>query len=134
MEIDIGSQIAESYDALEAEMFSPEILNPAVESLARLTQGRRTLELGIGTGRLAIPLVEQGIDVHGIEISPAMANVMHRKCARQKIGVTIGDFTKVRAPGLFGAAYLGFNTIMALTTQDRQIACFRNVARHLDSG
>ena len=94
----------------------------------------RTLELGIGTGRIALPLARRGVAVHGIDLSRAMVARLHAKPGGEAIGVTIGDFATARAEGTFTVAYLVFNTIMNLTTQAAQVACFRNVAAHLELG
>ncbi|MDQ0909753.1 SAM-dependent methyltransferase [Streptomyces canus] len=126
--------IAATYDESTADMFAPDAVEPAVALLAELAGEGRALELGIGTGRIALPLAARGVDVHGIELSRAMANRLRDKPGGDAVGVTIGDFATARAPGDFTLAYLVFNTIMNLTTQDAQVDCFRNVARHLKPG
>jgi hypothetical protein len=115
-------------------MFMPEAVDPAVAVLAGLAGAGRALELGIGTGRIALPLAGRGVEVHGIELSPAMADRLRAKPGGEAIGVTLGDFATTRAPGTFSVAYLVFNTIMNLTSQDAQVDCFRNVAAHLEPG
>jgi len=92
------------------------------------------LELGIGTGRLALPLSRRGVVVHGIELSPAMVAQLQSKPGADAIGVTIGDFATARVDGTFTLAYLVRNTIANLTTHDQQVACFGNVAAHLEPG
>ena len=92
------------------------------------------VELGIGTGRIAIPLSRRGVPVHGIDLSEAMVARLRAKPGTERIGVTIGDFATTTVGGRFSVAYLVFNTIMNLTTQDEQVACFRNVAAHLEPG
>jgi len=92
------------------------------------------LELGIGTGRIALPLAARGVPVHGIELSRAMAARLRAKPGGADIPVTIGDFATTRADGDFALAYLVFNTIENLTTQAAQVACFANVAAHLQPG
>ncbi|MFF7950553.1 class I SAM-dependent DNA methyltransferase [Streptomyces griseorubiginosus] len=126
--------VAATYDESSAVMFTPEAVDPAVEVLAGLAGEGRALELGIGTGRIALPLAGRGVEVHGIELSPAMADRMRAKPGGEAIGVTFGDFATARAPGTFSVAYLVFNTIMNLTSQDAQVDCFRNVAAHLEPG
>ncbi|WP_020140354.1 class I SAM-dependent DNA methyltransferase [Streptomyces sp. 351MFTsu5.1] len=126
--------VAATYDESSAAMFTPEAVDPAVEVLARLAGQGRALELGIGTGRIALPLAGRGVEVHGIELSPAMADRLRAKPGGEEIGVTFGDFATARAPGTFSVAYLVFNTIMNLTSQDAQVECFRNVAAHLEPG
>jgi SAM-dependent methyltransferase len=102
--------------------------------LAELAGRGRALELGIGTGRIALPLARRGVPVHGIELSRAMAARLRAKPGGDAIGVTIGDFATATVDGTFAVAYLVFNTIMNLTTQAEQVACFGNVAAHLEPG
>ena len=129
-----GERIAARYDETSADMFDPAVVEPAVDFLAELAGGGRALELGIGTGRIALPLAERGVPVHGIELSKAMAAKLKAKPGGERIGVTIGDFSTATAEGTFSLAYLVFNTIGNLTTQEAQVACFRNVAAHLEPG
>jgi SAM-dependent methyltransferase len=126
--------IAAYYDEGYSYMFEPTVVDPAVEVLAGLAAGGRALELGIGTGRIALPLARRGVAVHGIDLSRAMVARLRAKLGGEAIGVTIGDFATARADGTFTVAYLVFNTIMSLTTQTAQVACFRNVAAHLELG
>jgi SAM-dependent methyltransferase len=121
------------YDDLLAGMFDPSVVTPAVELLAELAGEGRALELGIGTGRIALPLAERGVPVHGIDASEAMVSRLRAKPGGDRIDVTIGDFATTRVDGQFSLAYLVFNTIFNLVTQDAQVACFENVARHLDT-
>jgi 16S rRNA A1518/A1519 N6-dimethyltransferase RsmA/KsgA/DIM1 with predicted DNA glycosylase/AP lyase activity len=126
-----GEEVAARYDASSAEMFDPAVVDPAVDFLAALAGRGRALELGIGTGRIALPLAGRGVDVHGIELSEAMAARLRAKPGGEAIGVSLGDFATTRVDGTFSVAYLVFNTISNLTTQDQQVACFANVAAHL---
>jgi SAM-dependent methyltransferase len=128
-----GEEIAARYDD-EVEGFDPEVLGPTVDFLAELARGGPVLELGIGTGRVAVPLAQRGLQVHGIDLSPQMIARLRSKPEAQTIGVTIGDFATARVEGTFTLAYLVCNTIMNLTTQDAQVACFQNVAKHLEPG
>ncbi|MCX5049019.1 MULTISPECIES: class I SAM-dependent DNA methyltransferase [unclassified Streptomyces] len=129
-----GESVAAGYDESAADMFAPDVVGPAVDLLAELAGSGRALELGVGTGRVALPLSERGVEVHGIELSRAMAERLRAKPGGDAIGVTIGDFATAMVAGGFSVAYLVFNTIMNLTTQDAQVDCFRNVAAHLDPG
>jgi SAM-dependent methyltransferase len=115
-------------------MFDPAVVDPAVDFLAGLAGGGAALELGIGTGRIALPLADRGVRVHGIDLSEAMVAQLRAKTGSEEIGVTIGDFATTRVEGTFSLAYLVFNTIGNLTTQDEQVACFQNVADHLEPG
>ena len=128
-----GEEIAARYDD-EVAGFEPEVLDPTVDFLFERARGGAALELGIGTGRVAVPLAQRGIPVQGIDLSPEMVAVLQAKPAAQHIGVTIGDFSTTRVDGTFTLAYLVCNTIMNLTTQDAQVACFQNVAAHLEPG
>ena len=126
-------RIAESYDD-DAEMFDPAAVDPVIDVLVEWAAGGRALELGIGTGRVALPLAARGVPVHGIELSKAMAARLHAKPGGGDIGVTIGDFATTTVEGSFSLAYLVYNTINNLTTQAEQVECFRNVAAHLEPG
>ncbi len=126
--------VAQQYEVLWAHLFDPEVVEPAVSFLADLAGDGRALELGIGTGRLALPLSRRGIRVDGIELSAAMVEQLHSQPGSADIDVTIGDFSTTTANGTFTLAYLVRNTIMNLTTQDAQVECFLNVARHLEPG
>lgn len=127
-------RVAARYDESAAEMFAPEKVAPVVDFLAELAGSGRALELGIGTGRIALPLARRGVPVHGIDLSNAMVARLQAKPGGADIGVTIGDFASTTVDGQFAVAYLVFNTIMNLTTQEAQVACFRNVAAHLQPG
>ena len=126
--------VARSYDALESDMFDPAVLDPAVEFIVDLAGDGAALEFGIGTGRIALPLANRGVQVHGIDLSDAMVASLRAKPSGEQIGVTIGDFTTTAVEGTFSVVYLVFNTIMNLTTADEQIACFQNAAAHLEPG
>jgi SAM-dependent methyltransferase len=125
-------RIAKGYDARWPETFEPAVVGPAVSFLADLAGAGAALELGIGTGRIALPLSERGVRVHGIELSAAMVEQLQSKPGSDDIGVTIGDFATTTVDGTFELAYLVRNTIMNLTSQDEQVECFRNVAAHLE--
>jgi SAM-dependent methyltransferase len=124
--------VAARYDESAADMFEPSVLNPVVDFLVDLAHSGRALELGIGTGRIALPLARRGVQVHGIELSRAMVARLRAKRGGDDIDITIGDFSTATVGGTFEVAYLVFNTIMNLTTQSAQTACFRNVASHLE--
>ena len=129
-----GERVAERYDESAADMFDPAVVGPTVDFLAALAGAGVALELGIGTGRIALPLAERGVQVHGIDLSEAMVAKLRAKPGAERIGVAIGDFATTRVEGRFSLAYLVFNTINNLTTQDAQVACFENVAVHLEPG
>jgi SAM-dependent methyltransferase len=127
-------RVAARYDESAAEMFAPAVVDPVIDLLVELAGGGRALELGIGTGRIALPLAQRGMPVHGIEVSKAMVARLRAKPGGEEIGVTIGDFATTTVDGTFSVAYLVFNTILNLTTQAAQVACFTNVAAHLEPG
>jgi SAM-dependent methyltransferase len=129
-----GERVAERYDETSADMFDPAKVDPVVEFLAELASDGPALELGIGTGRIALPLAQRGSRVHGIDLSEAMVARLRAKPGSDQIDVTIGDFATTTVEGRFSVAYLVFNTIMNLTSQDEQVACFQNVAAHLQPG
>ena len=126
--------MAERYDESTADRFDPAVVGPTVDFLAALAGGGGALELGIGTGRIALPLADRGVPVHGIDLSEAMVAKLRAKPGADRIGVEIGDFATTQVEGAFSLAYLVFNTINNLTTQDEQVACFENVAAHLEPG
>lgn len=126
-------RVATTYDE-SAEMSDAGAVRPVIDLLVELAGSGRALELGIGTGRIALPLAERGVPVHGIDLSKAMVAKLRTKPGGEGIGVTIGDFATTIVDGTFSVAYLVFNTIMNLTTQTAQVACFRNVAAHLEPG
>ena len=125
-----GRFAARDYDDLHAELDS----STAAETLTDLADGGPVVEFGIGTGRLALPLARRGLVIHGIDGSPEMAALLHRKPGGEEIPVVIGDFSEVTAGNDFGLVVLAINTIYALPSQDAQVACFRNAARHLRPG
>jgi SAM-dependent methyltransferase len=127
-------QVAQDYDASSAHMFAPEVLGPTVDFLARRAGGGPALEFAIGTGRVALPLRARGVAVAGIELSEPMVAELRRKPGGGEIPVTIGDMAGATAPGEFGLVYLVYNSITNLLTQDQQVECFRNAARHLRPG
>lgn len=122
-----GDEWAELYDS----MFGEADVTAMVDALARLAAGRPALELGIGTGRVALPLAERGVEVHGIDASEKMVAKLREKPGGERIPVTIGDFADVPAKGEFGLVFVVFNTFYGLLTQEAQVQCFRNVASHL---
>jgi hypothetical protein len=106
-----------------------------VEFLAELAKGGPALEFAIGTGRIALPLAARGVRVDGIEQSPDMVARLREKPGGESVDVTMGDMASVDASGRYPLVYLVFNTIYNLLTQDAQVRCFENAARHLtDAG
>ena len=127
-----GEHVAKRFDERYAYQSEPGVVDPIVTFLAELAGAGPALELGIGTGRIALPLAERGVRVHGIDLSEAMVARLRAKPGAGEIGVTIGDFATTNVGATFSLAYLVANTIMNLTTQEEQVACFRNVAAHLE--
>lgn len=127
--------VAARYDAGSPEMFTSEVLEPTVDLLAELAgPGGRALELAIGTGRVALPLSARGIEVSGIELSPAMVGRLRAKPGGEGLQVAIGDMAVTRCGSSYDVVYLVFNTIGNLASQDAQVACFQNAAAHLRPG
>lgn len=125
---------ARSYDTPGAGMFAPQVLDPVVNRLAELAGAGPALELAIGTGRVAVPLAARGVAVTGIELSRPMIDQLRTKADEQAIPVVEGDMATATAPGVYTLVYLVFNTISNLLTQDEQVSCFHNAARHLGPG
>jgi SAM-dependent methyltransferase len=128
------ARIARSYDTRWPEINRPSAIDPVVDFLADLAGDGAALELGIGTGRIALPLSRRGVRVHGIDLSPDMVAELRKKPRGDTMPVTIGDFATTRVEGRFKLAYLLRNTITNLTSQDEQVSCFQNVAGHLEPG
>ena len=118
---------AESYDALTQRGDE----TATVAFLAQLAQGGPALELAIGTGRIALPLAAQGVQVDGIDFSAAMVAQLRAKPGGEQIAVTMGNFADVAVPGSYRLIYIVFNTLFNLLTQNEQVRCFENVAAHL---
>jgi SAM-dependent methyltransferase len=132
--VEWGREVAEVYDETSASMFDPAVLGPTVTTLAELAAGGRALELAVGTGRVALALSDRGVAVDGIELSPHMAAELRRKPGADRVAVTIGDMASTRLDRTYGLVYLVFNTIMNVTSQEEQVAVFRNAAAHLEPG
>ena len=122
--------LAERYDELTADM----PVEPVVDFLAELAVGGAALELGIGTGRIALPLSARGVRLHGIDFSPDMVAQLRKKTGGAEIPVVIGDYATTRVDGTFSLVYIVFNSINNQTTQDAQVASFQNAAAHLEPG
>ena len=119
--------VAERYDSSTAGM----PVEPVVDFLEPLAGGG-ALELAIGTGRIAVPLAERGVCVAGIDLSPDMITELRKKT--DSVPVTIGDMTTTRVDGTFSLAYIVFNSINNVTSQDGQVDVFANAAAHLEPG
>jgi SAM-dependent methyltransferase len=129
-----GADIADAYDVTYAALAEPSVLEPMVDVLTELARGGPVLEFAIGTGRVALPLAERGLSVHGIELSPHMVERLRAKPGGESLPVTLCDMTTARATGRFTLVYLVANTIMNVTTQQEQIEVFANAADHLEPG
>jgi SAM-dependent methyltransferase len=127
-------ETAERYDVDSAEMFRAEVVDPAVDFLAELAGEGAALELAVGTGRIAVPLASRGVPVSGIELSAPMVDQLRRKAGEEQVPVVIGDMATSTVPGEFSLVYVVWNSLSNLLTQDEQVECFRNAARHLVPG
>ena len=132
MENHFGEQVAARYD--ERGVATAEVVDAIADLLVDLAGDGAALEFGIGTGRIALPVAARGVSVSGIDLSEAMVARLRAKPGGDGIGVTIGNFATVKVPGAFSLVYLVANTIMNLTTQDEQVACFENASAHLPRG
>ena len=126
--------IADGYDRDSLEMFDRVVVDTTVGFLVDAARGGTALEFGVGTGRIALPLSQRGVRVYGIDISPDMVAQLRTKSDAEAIELSIGDFAATRVARTFSLVYLVYNTIGNLTTQEEQIACFRNAAAHLAPG
>jgi SAM-dependent methyltransferase len=122
-----GDRISQVYD----RWYVPDDTRDAVRFLARLAGPGPALELGIGTGRIALPLARRGVKIHGIDASEAMVAKLRAKRGGRDIPVTVGDFAAVDVAGRYALVFVVFNTLFALLTQEDQVRCFTNVARRL---
>lgn len=129
-----SADAASRYDDPASSMFSPEVVDSTVDFLFDLAGRGPALEFAIGTGRVAIPLAVRGVGVSGIEMSQPMVDQLRRKQPDLVIPITIGDMATTTVAGEYSLVYLVFNTIGNLRTQDEQVECFRNAARHLAPG
>ena len=110
------------------------MVEPTVDFLAELAGGGPRSSSGSAPVGSRCRSRGAACAVHGIDLSEAMVARLRAKPGGEDIGVTIGDFATTTVDGTFSVAYLVFNTIMNLTTQDEQVACFRNAAAHLEPG
>jgi SAM-dependent methyltransferase len=125
-----GDRIAETYDEWYPADFAGPI-EPVIDFLAELAGEGPALELGIGTGRIALPLAERGVRVHGIDASEAMVGKLRAKAGGDAIPVMVGSFSEFELEARFRLVYVAFNTFFGLLSQEEQVSSFRSVARHL---
>ena len=134
MENHFGEAVAARYDERTVGMATADVIDPTVDVLVDLAGDGAALEFGIGTGRIALPLAARGVSVSGIDLSEAMIAKLRVKPGGDTIGVTVGSFATAKVECAFSLVYLVANTIMNLTTQDAQVACFENASEHLQPG
>jgi SAM-dependent methyltransferase len=127
-------EVASRYDAATADLATDEVLQPTLDLLADLADGGRVLEFAIGTGRVGVPLMRRGVDVAGVELSAPMVDQLRTKATAEELPVVIGDMATTEVPRQFSLVVLVFNTIGNLCTQEEQVQCFANAARHLTPG
>jgi SAM-dependent methyltransferase len=125
---------AARYDELSADMFAPDTLTPTVDLLVQLANGGPALEFAIGTGRVAFALRARGVPVSGIDLSEPMVRQLRKKVSEEELPVVIGDMAHATVSGSFSLVYLVFNSLANLQSQEEQVECFRNAARHLRPG
>lgn len=124
-----GARWADNYDEWHKGLMDDE---GAVAALAGFASGGPALEFGVGTGRLAVPLAERGVEVVGVDISAEMLAKLKEKSAA--VTAVEGDMTTVALEREFAVAFIAFNSIFVLETQEEQVELFRNAARHLRPG
>jgi len=129
-----GDRIADIYDGWVRDAGIDATTGASVEFLASLAGEGPVLELGIGTGRIALPLAARGIDIRGIDASAEMVARLREKPDGAAIPVTMGDFAGVPVEGAYSLIFVAFNTFFALLTQDDQVGCLREVASRLAPG
>jgi SAM-dependent methyltransferase len=127
-----GERVAARFDERYAHLAEPPVVEPIVGFLADLAGGGAALEFGVGTGRIALPLARRGVRVHGIDLSEAMVTRLREKTDAAQVETTISDFAHTTVGGRFSVVFVVANTIMNLTTQADQVACFKNAAAHLE--
>jgi SAM-dependent methyltransferase len=123
-----GDRIADVYDRMPQ---IPDNAEAAVAALASLAGSGPVLELGIGTGRIALPLAARGLAVHGIDASEAMVKRLRTKPGGDRIPVAMGNFADVALEARFSLIYVAFNSFFGLLSQDDQVRCFARVAERL---
>ena len=133
-DVHLDPVVAAAYDDAHDDHFQPETIQGVVDVLAELARGGPAVEFAVGTGRVALPLAETGVDVSGVDISEAMLEQLRRKPGANQISVEVGDMTSRLLCEDARLVYLVYNTIMNLRTQEQQVACFRNAAAHLVPG
>ena len=121
-----GNEVASVYDDWYSEVDSH-----AIDRLAELTGDGKALELGVGTGRIALLLAAREVNVSGIDVSQSMLDQLKEKTGAEKVGLHCGSFLDLDVPGQFDVIYVVFNTIYMLTSQADQVRCFKSVASHL---
>ena len=126
-----GDRMADVYDEIHEHLSTTDVVAPMVDVLVELAGDGRALELGIGTGRIALPLAQRGVEVQGIDASEAMVAQMRQKPGGAAIPVTFGDFEHLDLEGRYSLVYVVFNTLFALPSQEAQVNCFGGIARHL---
>ena len=125
-----GDSIADVYDALYGDVAT----GPAIDALIALAAAGPILELGIGNGRLALPLVQRGMPVDGIDASKEMVKSLRSKPGGEQLTITMGDFADFDLGKTYSLIFVAFNTLFALRSQAEQVGCFEAVSRHLADG
>lgn len=131
-DVNIWSETTASrYDTPGEGMFAEDIVQPAISFLKELAGDGNALEFAVGTGRIAIPLLESGVSVSGIDYAKPMVDVLYKKINPDHLPVVIGDMATAKVEGVFSLVYLVYNGLSNLLTQEAQIECFMNAAHHL---
>jgi SAM-dependent methyltransferase len=126
---------AADYDRMIAYASHPAETDEAVAGLFGLVEpGGRVLELGAGTGRLAIPLAAENLEVHGVELDAAMVDQLLQKPGAERVQVHVGDMSQSVGAGQFDLIFIAFGTLFALPSQEDQVRCFQSAAAQLGDG
>jgi SAM-dependent methyltransferase len=121
---DIYDSTVDGYDYLDTET--------EADVLVDLAGGGRLLELGVGTGRVAVPVAQRGSEIVGIDISPAMLRQLRARPGGDRVTAVVGDMADVAVAGSFSLVFSVFQTFFCIPTQDEQVRCFANVADVLE--
>jgi SAM-dependent methyltransferase len=132
-----GEHMTQTYGQMHSAVYDQLYPNPhpaAVGTLAALANGGRVLELGVGTGRIAIPLAQAGVDVTGVDLSPEMLAILRDKDPQSRVKTDVQNMTDLHVDGAFDLVYVVGSSFYHLLTQDEQISCLRSVAGVLRPG
>ncbi len=132
--LDYDEWVAEFYDAWFADWFDTAGTVDRLAELAQVAGPAPVLELGIGTGRVALALASRGIEVHGVDASEAMVARLRAKPGGERVPVTVADFSALDLPERYALVFITAGSFFELPRQEAQVRCFASVARCLRPG